>query len=100
MRKFKIGDRGTVHDRPARLVKDRAALAGGAAHAASPMVGGGFRQGLYDVRALARVMRGITSAGEVMSALTRHQDPRVGLAAQLVSRSERATTAYRTHAGI
>jgi 2-polyprenyl-6-methoxyphenol hydroxylase-like FAD-dependent oxidoreductase len=38
---------------PDRLVRRRVALAGDAAHAASPMVGGGFRQGLYDVDALA-----------------------------------------------
>ena len=38
---------------PDRLVRSRVALAGDAAHAASPMVGGGFRQGLYDVAALA-----------------------------------------------
>jgi 2-polyprenyl-6-methoxyphenol hydroxylase-like FAD-dependent oxidoreductase len=38
---------------PERLVRDRVALVGDAAHAASPMVGGGFRQGLYDVDALA-----------------------------------------------
>src|ERR1700678_91524 len=41
-----------VHYKPARLVTGRVTLAGDAAHAASPMVGGGFRQGLYDVRAL------------------------------------------------
>ncbi len=38
---------------PDRLVRRRVVLAGDAAHAASPMVGGGFRQGLYDVDALA-----------------------------------------------
>ena len=38
---------------PEHLVRGRVALAGDAAHAASPMVGGGFRQGLYDVAALA-----------------------------------------------
>jgi 2-polyprenyl-6-methoxyphenol hydroxylase-like FAD-dependent oxidoreductase len=38
---------------PPRLVRGRVALAGDAAHAASPMVGGGFRQGLFDVGALA-----------------------------------------------
>jgi 2-polyprenyl-6-methoxyphenol hydroxylase-like FAD-dependent oxidoreductase len=42
-----------VHYWPERLVRDRSVLVGDAAHAASPMVGGGFRQGLYDVDALA-----------------------------------------------
>jgi 2-polyprenyl-6-methoxyphenol hydroxylase-like FAD-dependent oxidoreductase len=49
-----------VHYKPSRLVVGRVALAGDAAHAASPMVGGGFRQGLYDVRALTQAM---TAAG-------------------------------------
>jgi 2-polyprenyl-6-methoxyphenol hydroxylase-like FAD-dependent oxidoreductase len=42
-----------VHYKPRRLTRGRAALAGDAAHAASPMVGGGFRGGLYDVATLA-----------------------------------------------
>jgi len=42
-----------VQYRPDRLIRERVAIAGDAAHAASPMVGGGFRQGLYDVAALA-----------------------------------------------
>ena len=49
-----------VHYQPKRLVRGRVALAGDAAHAASPMVGGGFRQGLYDVGALARTLTAIT----------------------------------------
>ena len=62
-------------------------------------MGGGFRQGLYDVRALAQTMRGITSPDEVMSALARYQELRRGPAAQHVSRSEQATAAYLAHAG-
>ena len=88
-----------VHYQPARLVNGRVALAGDAAHAASPMVGGGFRQGLYDVRALSQTTRGITSPDEVMSALARYQELRLGPAAQHVSRSEQATAAYLAHAG-
>jgi 2-polyprenyl-6-methoxyphenol hydroxylase-like FAD-dependent oxidoreductase len=42
-----------VQYRPDRLYKGRVALAGDAAHAASPMVGGGFRHGLYDVAPLS-----------------------------------------------
>jgi 2-polyprenyl-6-methoxyphenol hydroxylase-like FAD-dependent oxidoreductase len=37
---------------PETLVRGSALLAGDAAHAATPMVGGGFRQGLHDVLAL------------------------------------------------
>jgi len=37
---------------PETLVRGSALLAGDAAHAATPMVGGGFRQGLHDVMAL------------------------------------------------
>src|SRR6202034_1229429 len=43
-----------VHYKPARLVTGRVALAGDAAHAASPMVGGGLRQGLHDAQALTQ----------------------------------------------
>lgn len=88
-----------VHYQPARLVNGRVALAGDAAHAASPMVGGGFRQGLYDVRALAQRMSGITSPDEVMTALAGYQELRLGPAAQHVSRSMEATAAYLAHAG-
>jgi 2-polyprenyl-6-methoxyphenol hydroxylase-like FAD-dependent oxidoreductase len=57
-----------VHYKPARLVTGRVALAGDAAHAASPMVGGGFRQGLYDVRALAQAMTAVGSPAEIPAA--------------------------------
>jgi 2-polyprenyl-6-methoxyphenol hydroxylase-like FAD-dependent oxidoreductase len=88
-----------VHYRPTRLVNGRVALAGDAAHAASPMVGGGFRQGLYDVLALSETMSGITSPYEVASALARYQRQRLGPAVAHVSRSERATAAYLAQAG-
>ena len=87
-----------VHYRPIRLVNGRIALAGDAAHAASPMVGGGFRQGLYDVMALSKTMSGITSPREVTSALERYQRQRLGPAIAHVSRSERATAAYLAQA--
>jgi 2-polyprenyl-6-methoxyphenol hydroxylase-like FAD-dependent oxidoreductase len=88
-----------VHYRPTRLVNGRIALAGDAAHAASPMVGGGFRQGLYDVMALSGAMSGISSPREVTSALDRYQRQRLGPAVAHVSRSERATAAYLAQAG-
>src|ERR1700722_11886730 len=88
-----------VHYRPSRLVNGRIALAGDAAHAASPMVGGGFRQGLYDVMALSEMMSGITSPREVTSALERYQRQRLGPAIAHVSGSERATAAYLAQAG-
>jgi 2-polyprenyl-6-methoxyphenol hydroxylase-like FAD-dependent oxidoreductase len=89
-----------VQYRPARLVNGRVALAGDAAHAASPMVGGGFRQGLYDVQALTETMIGITSPREVASALARYQRQRLGPAIAHVTRSERATAAYLAQAGV
>ena len=58
-----------VHYKPRRLARGRAALAGDAAHAASPMVGGGFREGLYDVAALAQVMAGLTAPAAIPGAL-------------------------------
>jgi 2-polyprenyl-6-methoxyphenol hydroxylase-like FAD-dependent oxidoreductase len=88
-----------VHYEPRRLARGRAALAGDAAHAASPMVGGGFRQGLYDVRALTRVMAGLAAPGEVPGALGRYQEQRLGPAAEHVAVSGRATAAYLAHAG-
>jgi 2-polyprenyl-6-methoxyphenol hydroxylase-like FAD-dependent oxidoreductase len=87
-----------VHYEPRRLARGRAALAGDAAHAASPMVGGGFRQGLYDVAALARTATAITSPSEIPGALGRYQELRLGPAAQHVAVSERATADYLAHA--
>jgi len=88
-----------VHYKPIRLARGRAALAGDAAHAASPMVGGGFRQGLYDVGALARTMTGVTEPGQIPGALRRYQELRLDAAAQHVTISEQATADYLTHAG-
>jgi 2-polyprenyl-6-methoxyphenol hydroxylase-like FAD-dependent oxidoreductase len=88
-----------VHYEPVRLVNGRTALAGDAAHAASPMVGGGFRQGLYDVRTLSQVMAGLAAHGDVPGALGRYQRQRLGPAGQHVAISERATAAYLADAG-
>jgi 2-polyprenyl-6-methoxyphenol hydroxylase-like FAD-dependent oxidoreductase len=87
-----------VHYRPRRLVHGRVAVAGDAAHAASPMVGGGFRQGLYDVAALAQVMAELTSSAAVPAALVRYQDLRLRPAVRHVTVSERATVDYLAHA--
>jgi 2-polyprenyl-6-methoxyphenol hydroxylase-like FAD-dependent oxidoreductase len=87
-----------VHYEPRRLARGRAALAGDAAHAASPMVGGGFRQGLYDVAALAQVMAELTSSAAVPGALVRYQELRLRSAARHVMISEQATAAYLDHA--
>jgi len=87
-----------VHYEPKRLARGRVALAGDAAHAASPMVGGGFRQGLYDVAALAQVMTGLATPGEIPGALSRYQELRLGPAAQHVAISEQATADYLAHA--
>jgi 2-polyprenyl-6-methoxyphenol hydroxylase-like FAD-dependent oxidoreductase len=87
-----------VHYMPRRLTRGRATLAGDAAHAASPMVGGGFREGLYDVAALAQVMAEVTAPDAVPGALERYQQVRLGPAVRHVSVSERATAAYLAHA--
>jgi 2-polyprenyl-6-methoxyphenol hydroxylase-like FAD-dependent oxidoreductase len=83
-----------VQYKPARLANGRIALAGDAAHAASPMVGGGFRQGLYDVRALARAMTAVGSPAGVPDALARYGEARLAAAIRHVARSEQETTAY------
>jgi 2-polyprenyl-6-methoxyphenol hydroxylase-like FAD-dependent oxidoreductase len=87
-----------VHYEPRRLARGRAALAGDAAHAASPMVGGGFRQGLYDTGALARTMGGLSTPDGVPGALARYQELRLGPAARHVAVSEQATAGYLAHA--
>lgn len=87
-----------VHYMPARLVADQIALAGDAAHAASPMVGGGFRQGLYDVRALADALALARSPVDIPEALDRYQQARLAGAIRYVTTSERATEAYLAHA--
>jgi 2-polyprenyl-6-methoxyphenol hydroxylase-like FAD-dependent oxidoreductase len=89
-----------VHYQARRLARGRVMLAGDAAHAASPMVGGGFRQGLYDVAALARVATATTGAREIPGALSRYQDLRLSSAARHVAASERATRAYLAHAAL
>jgi 2-polyprenyl-6-methoxyphenol hydroxylase-like FAD-dependent oxidoreductase len=87
-----------VHYKPVRLVNGRVAVAGDAAHAASPMVGGGFRQGLYDVRALTRALAAAGSPDEVPDALARYERARLGAAIRHVAGSEQETAAYVAHA--
>ena len=87
-----------VHYEPKQLARGRAVLAGDAAHAASPMVGGGFRQGLYDVAALAQTTTGLTTTGGTPGALRRYQELRLGPAARHVAISEQATAGYLAHA--
>ena len=91
-----------VHYKPRRLIRGRTALAGDAAHAASPMVGGGFREGLYDVAALARLMAeltvGVSASTATPTVLDRYQELRLGPAARHVAVSERATAAYLARA--
>ena len=87
-----------MHYQARLLARGRTALAGDAAHAASPMVGGGFRQGLYDVAALTRMLTTAPTAAEIPGALQRYQELRRRPAAEHVAVSERATTAYLSHA--
>lgn len=87
-----------VQYKPARLVAGRVALAGDAAHAASPMVGGGFRQGLYDVRALTGALTAATSPDAVPDALARYERARLGAAIRHVAGSEQETADYLAHA--
>jgi 2-polyprenyl-6-methoxyphenol hydroxylase-like FAD-dependent oxidoreductase len=87
-----------VHYKPGRLARGRAALAGDAAHAASPMVGGGFREGLYDVAALAEVMAGLVSVAAIPDALARYEQLRLVPGARHVTISEQATADYLARA--
>jgi 2-polyprenyl-6-methoxyphenol hydroxylase-like FAD-dependent oxidoreductase len=81
---------------PDRLVRERVLLLGDAAHAASPMVGGGFRQGLYDTAALsAEFERG----GALPDVLDRYQWQRLGPAQAHVTRSMTASASYLKRRG-
>jgi 2-polyprenyl-6-methoxyphenol hydroxylase-like FAD-dependent oxidoreductase len=87
-----------VQYKPTRLAVGRTALAGDAAHAASPMVGGGFRQGLYDVRALARALHAVGSPDAIPAALASYEQARLAAAIRHVTASEQETAAYLAHA--
>jgi 2-polyprenyl-6-methoxyphenol hydroxylase-like FAD-dependent oxidoreductase len=87
-----------VQYKPARLAAGRTALAGDAAHAASPMVGGGFRQGLRDVQALARALDRARSPGAIPVALASYERARLAAAIRHVTVSEEETAAYLAHA--
>jgi 2-polyprenyl-6-methoxyphenol hydroxylase-like FAD-dependent oxidoreductase len=78
-----------VHYWPPRLVRGRVVLAGDAAHAASPMVGGGFRQGLLDVRALSSLV----GPGPTLD-LDAYERERLPAAHAHVEHSRLATTDY------
>jgi 2-polyprenyl-6-methoxyphenol hydroxylase-like FAD-dependent oxidoreductase len=73
---------------PRRLATGRIAIAGDAAHAASPMVGGGFRLGVYGAEQLAQ---SFVSNPDVTSVLSAYESMCLGPARQHVSRSQRAS---------
>jgi 2-polyprenyl-6-methoxyphenol hydroxylase-like FAD-dependent oxidoreductase len=76
---------------PTKLVNGRVAIAGDAAHAASPMVGGGFSEGLYDA---ARLAKSFTSASDGDRMLESYEKARLGPARRHVAASQRATNQY------
>jgi 2-polyprenyl-6-methoxyphenol hydroxylase-like FAD-dependent oxidoreductase len=76
---------------PRRLVAGQIAIAGDAAHAASPMVGGGFRHGLYDADEIANSLRSMT---DVVPMLASYESARLGPARQHVFRSQHASRQY------
>jgi 2-polyprenyl-6-methoxyphenol hydroxylase-like FAD-dependent oxidoreductase len=63
---------------------ERVALAGDAAHVASPMTGAGFHNALMDVASLAACLGG-TDVASVPAGLARYARERLPLARQLVS---------------
>jgi len=79
---------------PETLVRGSALLAGDAAHAATPMVGGGFRQGLHDVMALVEAW----DRGTLPEVLARYQTARLLPAQAHVRRSMSASAAYLARA--
>jgi len=81
------------------MVRGRVALAGDAAHAASPMVGGGFRQGLFDVAALSASI----DAGrerDIADVLVGFEQRRIVAARAHVTQSQAATQHYLERRGL
>ncbi len=76
---------------PNRLVSERVALAGDAAHAASPMVGGGFTEGLYDAAQLAESLSSTTSVRDMLAS---YEEARLAAAREHVAISQRASRWY------
>ena len=76
---------------PDRLVNEHVAIAGDAAHAASPMVGGGFTEGLYDA---ARLAKSFASMSDGVRMLASYEKARLGPARRHVAASQRATNQY------
>jgi 2-polyprenyl-6-methoxyphenol hydroxylase-like FAD-dependent oxidoreductase len=76
---------------PERLVNGHIAIAGDAAHAASPMVGGGFSEGLGDAERLAK---SFASSNNPVQALASYEKARLGPARRHVAASQRATNQY------
>ena len=62
------------------------------------MVGGGFRQGLYDVRALTRALTPVDSPADIPEALARYGHARLASAIRHVTSSEQETESYLAHA--
>ena len=83
--------------RPDQLVRGRVVIIGDAAHAASPMAGGGLRQGLYDAAALAAAFdsEGLT----LVEALDHYEVKRLGPALAHVEYSEAASAHYLNRQG-
>jgi 2-polyprenyl-6-methoxyphenol hydroxylase-like FAD-dependent oxidoreductase len=80
------------------MARGRVALAGDAAHAASPMVGGGFRQGLYDAATLSAAVEkgGVLVVQDVLDSYERQ---RLAPARAHVERSKEATEHYLERRG-
>jgi 2-polyprenyl-6-methoxyphenol hydroxylase-like FAD-dependent oxidoreductase len=86
-----------VQYRPDQLVRGRVAIVGDAAHAASPMVGGGFRQGLYDAATLAAASE--SEALPLVEVLDLYEAQRLGPAQAHVEHSEAASAHYLSRQG-
>jgi 2-polyprenyl-6-methoxyphenol hydroxylase-like FAD-dependent oxidoreductase len=86
-----------VQYRPDQLVRGRVVIVGDAAHAASPMVGGGFRQGLYDAAGLATAFE--SKGLPLVEVLNQYQARRLGPAQAHVEHSEAASAHYLSRQG-
>jgi 2-polyprenyl-6-methoxyphenol hydroxylase-like FAD-dependent oxidoreductase len=90
-RKSSVSATPVVEYWPERLVRDQVVIVGDAAHAASPMVGGGIREGLHDVAALSAAYE---QGGALSDVLSFYSQRRLQPARSHVERSMAASAHY------